>query len=32
MLTVNLTNFKFEPADTEKKLTPESANKAVVSR
>lgn len=31
ILTVNLTNFKFEPADVDKKLTPESANKAVVS-
>ncbi|XP_067216236.1 protein GPR107 isoform X2 [Linepithema humile] len=29
ILTVNLTNFKFEPADANKKLTPESATKAV---
>ncbi|XP_020290780.1 protein GPR107 [Pseudomyrmex gracilis] len=29
ILTVNLTNFKFEPADSDKKLTSESANKAV---
>ncbi|XP_072744487.1 protein GPR107 isoform X2 [Anoplolepis gracilipes] len=29
ILTVNLTNFKFEPADADKKLTPENANKAV---
>ncbi|XP_012528626.1 protein GPR107 [Monomorium pharaonis] len=29
ILTVNLTNFKFEPANAEKKLTPESASKAV---
>jgi len=32
ILTVNLTSFKFEPADADKKLTPESASKAVVSR
>lgn len=31
ILTVNLTNFKFEPVDANKKLTPESATKAVVS-
>lgn len=31
ILTVNLTNFKFEPADADKKLTPETTNKAVVS-
>ncbi|XP_029667624.1 protein GPR107 [Formica exsecta] len=29
ILTVNLTNFKFEPADVDKKLSPESTNKAV---
>ncbi|KAL6253625.1 hypothetical protein P5V15_012340 [Pogonomyrmex californicus] len=29
ILTVNLTSFKFESADAEKKLTPESASKAV---
>ncbi|KAL0118400.1 hypothetical protein PUN28_009214 [Cardiocondyla obscurior] len=29
ILTVNLTNFKFEPADGGKKLAPESASKAV---
>ncbi|KAG5313714.1 GP107 protein, partial [Acromyrmex insinuator] len=29
ILTVNLMNFKFEPADVNKKLTPESASKAV---
>lgn len=31
ILTVNLTNFKFQAADPEKKLTPETTDKAVVS-